>query len=256
MIFTNWRWVAAGLMATSSITFGIVGFSGERQPEAGELAPAAVAAAPAPGQANEREEMAKAESMNNLMTIGLAMHNFADQHDSTFPAAAIRKGGKPLLSWRVAILPYLDQQALYMKFHLDEPWDSPHNKALLPQMPEVYAPVAHKGNSEHSTYYQVFAGPGSVFGGDEGMKLIDIKDGTSVTLMVVEAAKPVPWTKPEDVPFDATKPVPKLGGLLADGFCICFADGSARFIKRQTDAKILKALITADGGETVRGDEF
>jgi RNA polymerase sigma factor (sigma-70 family) len=256
MIITKWKWVAAGLVATWGATVGVVGLSGERQADPRAIAPAGVAAAPAPVQANEGEEKARLESMNNLKIIGLAMHNFADQHNSKLPAAAIRRGGKPLLSWRVAILPYLEQQALYLKFHLDEPWDSPHNKALLSQMPEVYAPVAHKGNSEHSTYYQVFAGPGTVFGADEGMKLIDIKDGTSATLMVVEAAKPVPWTKPEDVPFDAAKPVPELGGLLTDGFCAGFADSSARFFKRQIDAKLLKALITANGGETVRLEEL
>src|SRR5437588_27385 len=82
------------------------------------------------------------------------------------------------------------------------------------------------------------------------------KDGMGMTLMVVEAARPVPWTKPEDLPFDESKPLPALGGQLEDGFCAGFADGAARFINRKADPKILKALITIDGREPVTGDQF
>jgi hypothetical protein len=127
---------------------------------------------------------------------------------------------------------------------------------LLDQMPDVYAPVTHKDESKNSTYYQVFAGPGALFGSAAGMKLVDIKDGTAMTFMVVEAAKPVPWTKPEDLPFDESKPLPELGGLLKDGFCVGFADGSARFINRRVDRMVLKALITANGHENVSVDQF
>ena len=153
-------------------------------------------------------------------------------------------------------MPYLDQEALYNKFHLDEHWDSPHNKALLDQMPSVYAPVSNTGKLGHSTYYQVFMGPGTPFGGEEGMKLVDIKDGTAMTIMVIESAHSVPWTKPQDLPFIPTKRLPALGGQVEDGFCVGFADGSARFIKRQVSPNVLKALITANGGEPVSVDQF
>jgi hypothetical protein len=256
MIFTRLTWVAAGLLAMGSATVGIDLLAAPRRPDPPEFGPPPAAAAPAQSQADEGDEEAKAQSINNLKQIGLAMHNFASSHDATFPAATIRKDGKPLLSWRVAILPYLDQGALYNKFHLDEPWDSPHNFALLDQMPEVYAPVAHKDESKHSTYYQVFAGRGALFGSSDGTKLANIEDGTSMTLMVVEGAKPVPWTKPEDLPFDASKPLPEVGGLLEGGFCVEMADGSVRFLKRNVDRKLLKALITFKGGEVVKGDEF
>jgi hypothetical protein len=194
--------------------------------------------------------------MNDLKMIGLAMHNFASPREGTFPPAAIYKDGKPVLSWRVAILPYLDQQALYDKFHLDEPWDSAHNKALLDQMPAIYASTSDAGAPGHETHYQVFAGPGTLFGGDEGTKIADIRDGTAWTIMVAQAARPVPWTKPEDLPFDPEKPLPEVGGLIDGGFCVGFADGSARFIKLPVDPRVLKALITVNGGEKVTGDQF
>ncbi len=188
--------------------------------------------------------------------IGLGMHNFASTTGTlSLPPAVINsKDGKPLLSWRVALLPHLDQQALYEKFHLDEPWDSPHNKALLEQIPAVYRPVVQKNEPKGSTYYQVFHGPGTLFDGDEGTRFPAVTDGTTNTVAVVEAGTPVPWTKPDDITFVDDKPLPKLGGQFADGFHAVFADGSAFFIARTIDEHLLRALVTRSGGEVVDRD--
>ncbi len=109
-----------------------------------------------------REAARRAQCTNNLKQIGLALHNY---HSATngFPAAAITsKDGKPLLSWRVAILPFIEQQNLYNEFHLDEAWDSPHNKALIARMPKTYlcptAPVRQEG----TTTYKAFVGGGAL----------------------------------------------------------------------------------------------
>jgi hypothetical protein len=202
------------------------------------------------------------QSANNLKQIALAFHNYHDTF-STFPPAAIySKDGKPLLSWRVAILPYLEQEGLYRQFKLDEPWDSAHNQRLLDRMPPVYAaPVpgaggplagpAAKKATPTGTYYQGFVGEGAVFEGKEGLRITDITDGTSNTLLVVEAGEPVPWTKPEDLPFDAKKPVPKLGGLFPEVFYAAFCDGFVRPIKKTIDEQTLRAMITRNGGEVV-----
>lgn len=131
--------------------------------------------------------------------------------ENRFPPAAICKDSKPLLSRRVAGLPFLGQQDLYAKFHVDEPWDGPHNKTLLTQMPSVYAPVLRKDEPRISTYYQVFTGPSTLFDDGLGPKLSDIKDEISNTLMVVEAGSPDPWTKPEDTLYEKDKSFPKLG---------------------------------------------
>jgi RNA polymerase sigma factor (sigma-70 family) len=222
--------------------------------------PAAVGAAqdpPAPKKESGPIDANKArvQSINNLKMIALAMHNVAASTNETrFAAAAIRKDGKPLLSWRVAILPYLDQKALYDKFHLDEPWNSPHNKTLLNQMPDVYAPVLRTDEPRGSTYYQVFTGPGALFEDELGPKLVDVTDGTSNTFMVVDAGSPVPWTKPEDVSYDKAKPLPKLGRLFDDGFHVAFADGSVRFVGNWNDPEIIRRFITRNGGEIIGGD--
>jgi hypothetical protein len=140
-----------------------------------------------------REAARRAQCSNNLKQIGLAMHNYASTEDH-FPAAAITdKQGKPLLSWRVAILPYIEQQELYNQFHLDEPWDSPHNSALLPRRPATYAcpSFAELSKDPTLTTYQALVGPGTAFENPNGPTVVDIPDGLASTLFVVEALNAV-----------------------------------------------------------------
>jgi len=191
-------------------------------------------------------------SMNNMKQIALAMHNYHDVYGRLPAPAIMDKDGKPLLSWRVAILPFIEQDNLYKQFKLDEPWDSEHNKKLLVQMPGIYAPVKAATKEPFATFYQVFAGKGTAF--EPGEKItfgVGIPDGTSNTLMIVEATDAVPWTKPEDLPFDMTKPLPKLGGEFPDVFLAAFCDGSVHALPKNIDANKLRALITRNGGEPI-----
>src|ERR1700676_2683340 len=92
------------------------------------------------------------------------MLNYKDREEGLPPHALYGKEGAPLLSWRVLVLPYLEQEDLFKQFRLDEPWDSPHNLALLPKMPEVYAaPEEHAPPQSHTTFYQVIVGKGAAF---------------------------------------------------------------------------------------------
>jgi hypothetical protein len=212
--------------------------------------PAVVAAVNTTRQASERMV-----SQNNLRQIVLAMHNYHDTYNGFPPAAICDKDGKPLLSWRVAILPYVEQDQLYQQFRLNEPWDSEHNKQLLQRMPKLYAPPAHvKTKEPYTTFYQVFVGKGAGFEGKRGLRIVDFTDGTSNTILVVEAAEPVPWTKPEDLPYDDKQPLPKVGGFYPDGFNAAFADGSVHFLKKTLKPDTLRALITRNGGEVIPED--
>jgi len=207
----------------------------------------------APQQAVEqvRNAAQRMESANNLKQIAMAMHAYHDTYKH-FPPAAVRgKDGKPLLSWRVLLLPYLEQDSLYKEFHLDEAWDSEHNKKLLARMPRIFAPVGDDKKDGRSTFFQVFTGKGTIFEGIEGLTLGSITDGTFSTILVVEAAEAVPWTKPADLDYDPNKPLPKLGGLFENGFNAVFADGAVLFIDKKIAEKTLRALITRNGGELV-----
>ena len=204
-----------------------------------------------------REAAARTKGQNNLKQIGLALHN----HESAYgklPGHAIysKDGRRPLLSWRVAILPFIEQDNVYRQFKLDEPWDSEHNKKLVAMMPQIYAiPNARPTKEPGMTYYRGFVGKGAAWEPQpQSVRFQDFTDGTSNTLVLVEAAEPVIWTKPDDLPFDPDKPLPKLGGHFPTGFNALFMDGSVRFIRATVDEKTLKALITRNGGEVVNMD--
>ncbi len=197
---------------------------------------------------------AVAQSSNNLKQIGLAMHNYHDTHNAMPPAAVCDKKGKPQLSWRVLILPYIEQDALYKKFKLDEPWDSENNKKLLDQMPKVYAIPGQKAGASE-THYRVFAGNGAAFEWVKGVRLIDYTDGTSNTLMVVTAANAVPWTKPDELEFDPDADPTKQIGLVVNGrWQFVMGDGSVRSLNKFPPKDTMKALVTRAGGEVIDFD--
>lgn len=192
------------------------------------------------------------ESQNNLRQLGIAMHNYLGA-TGAFPADIKSADGTVLLSWRVQILPYIEQEALYKEFKRDQAWDSEHNKKLVEKLPRLFAPVRGKTDKGH-TFYQCFRGPGA-FLDKQPLKIQQITDGTSNTIMIVEAGSAVPWTKPEDVPFDPKKDVPKLGGLFDGDFHAVLADGSVRGFKKDIKPDTLKALITVAGGEIINLDK-
>jgi hypothetical protein len=179
------------------------------------------------------------------------MHGYHDTHGKFPPAVVYGKDGKELYSWRVLILPFLEEEKLYKDFKLDEPWDSPHNIRLLDKRPLIYAPPArreHKIPPTH-TYIHVFTGRNTPFESREGHSIGDIKDGTANTLLIIEGGKPVPWTKPEDLAYAADQPLPDLDGPFPDIIRIGFADASVHFIPRKYNETAFRAAITRNGGE-------
>jgi hypothetical protein len=207
-----------------------------------------------PAVSSSREAAQRATSTNNLKQIGLAMHNYHDAKGRFPPAYTVDKDGKPLLSWRVLILPYMEYAALYQQFRLDEPWDSEHNKKLVANMPMEYrSPKSKLPREEGKTNYLTVRGEKSVFPGSKGLSVTNVTDGTAHTIMTVEVSdeRAVVWTKPDDFQYDEQDPLKGLVGIWPGGFIAGFTDGSVRFLPSSIDAKTVNALFTRNGGEQV-----
>jgi len=203
-----------------------------------------------------KEARGRRRAINDLKQIALAAHNYASaNNDQIFPYAITDNKGKALLSWRVFLLPYVEEDNLYKQFKLDEPWDSAHNKKLLPLMPKVYAPAMGREKDSHKTYYRVFTGPEAVFDvkGKNRYTIANIPDGTSNTVMVAEAGEAVPWTKPDELSYNPKADLPKLGGQFRDVFLVAMFDGSVRAVRRSVREQTLRDAITPDDGN-VLGD--
>ncbi|MBY0232738.1 MAG: DUF1559 domain-containing protein [Gemmataceae bacterium] len=189
----------------------------------------------------EAEALVRKEA-GQLSRLVLAIH---EGHDETkaIPGDLADKDGKKLLSWRVALLPWLGHKKLFDEFKKDEPWDSAHNKELLARMPAVYAPV--KGKAEKGmTPYQMFTGARTLWdmrGGKPDFRRI--KDGLSNTVAVVEGSSSVPWTKPADLVVELGVPLPKCGGHFKGFFNAAFLDGSVHRLRRDFDDILMRLAI-------------
>ncbi|QDV18651.1 hypothetical protein Pan153_33110 [Gimesia panareensis] len=193
---------------------------------------------------------AQLELLRRLSANSIALRSYLQQHESKLPPAKTELvNGKPLLSWRVHFLPFIGEKILYNQFHLDEPWDSPHNKQFLDYMPVAYQldPEVKEGKTQLVT----FTGKNTPFPGGPGIRFFDIPDGTSNTILLIKAApdQAVPWTKPVDLPFDPADPWKPLGTFADDKTEAIMADGSIQNIPTSLSAKELGNLIQINDGQ-------
>jgi Protein of unknown function (DUF1559) len=214
-----------------------------------------------------RAEARRTVGSMNMKMIGHALHGFHDRQ-KCLPAQSIRSDdGRPLLSWRVMILPWLDRNYLYDELKMDKPWDNPENRKLMPDMPREYADPGVPISEPFATRYQVFVqtetpvdpaksppfNPLTAGRGSRGPSLSSFKDGTSSTILAAESADPVPWTKPADMLYSPDKPLPLLGQPGSKGFHVLMADGSVRYINHDINHDVLRAMITHAAGDDASG---
>lgn len=194
----------------------------------------------------------RAASANNLKQLAVAMQMYHDKYKRLPPSVLYGPDGKTPYSWRIALLEFLEQsEAHYRQYRFDEPWDGPNNRRLAENrwLASLFQCPSEAASCNAS--YFALAGPGTVFEKKMGISLAEVRDGTSNTIMIVEAKRNIPWSKPEDIPYDPKKPIPELGGLFDEGFHVAFCDGTVRLLPKNMDVDILRALISRNGGETI-----
>jgi hypothetical protein len=217
-----------------------------------------------PGVVERRESPRRTQCKNNLKHIGIAMHNYHDHHGS-FPAAAL---GLPPVSWRISLLPYLENGAVAEQYDRNQTWDSPQNVALQMKRIQPFEcpsrPSQYDSQGRFLTSYVVPMSPGAIFDSAAGTPISEIKDGTSNTLLVLEACgTEIIWTDPRDGGESTTEvslngPGPVKGrsdSMISswhyEGAQVGLADGSVRFLDKNIDVVVLKSLMTKDGGERI-----
>jgi hypothetical protein len=192
----------------------------------------------------------------------LAVHNYASTYGTLPPAYLADKDGRPMHSWRVLLLPFLEQHAVYDAYNFAEPWDGPNNRTLADKVGSIFRRPEDAPGSTLTRFVAV-VGEETVFPGAQTMKLDDIKDGTSSTILFVEVAdSDIHWMEPRDLPFDRTPmqvnarrlKTPRIGSTYPD-VRVAMSDGSVVRIKDSIAPETLRALLTARGGEAIdRGD--
>ena len=197
-----------------------------------------------------------------LKAIGLALHNYHDANGTFPPAYIADEQGRPLHSWRVLLLPYLDQAGLFEEYRFDEPWNGPHNKLLAERIAKVYHcfsdhPKDQPIDKKYTSYVAV-VGPETAWPGSESITLKDVTDSRESTLLVVEVTNSdIQWMEPRDMSLeDALAGInnparPGISSPHKHGAHCLRADGSVRFLIEKIPPETLRALLTRAGGETV-----
>lgn len=207
-----------------------------------------------------REAARRAESMNNMRQMVLGMHNFEvanGRFPNAIPVASESGRGDSKLSWRVQILPFIEHNGLYTQFNHDEPWDSPHNLALVDQMPDVFKSRSHLLEAGKTIYVVPTTKPDAdpqlqtIFAEGRSLTFQGILDGTSNTIVLLEVnpEAAVVWTKPEDWEFDPTNPNRGLGNARPGIFLSGMADGSIQTLDKDIDPELLRTMLTARAGD-------
>ncbi|MDB5390915.1 MAG: hypothetical protein JWM11_6561 [Planctomycetaceae bacterium] len=197
----------------------------------------------------------------NLKQLAVALHSYHDQYGSFPPAYVSDANGKPMHSWRVLLLPFLEQKLLYDEYRFDEPWDSPHNSTLAGRVEHLFNCLNNRRwRNPKLTNYLAVVGPDTMWPADRATKRDDVTDDASQTVFVVEVESEIPWMEPRDLnasEFASAvnhQPGQRISGVHADGACIVMADGTVRFLSKKVPVGTIQALLTRNGGETI--DEF
>lgn len=206
-----------------------------------------------------REAAARQADQNNLKMLGIGYHSYHDVNGKwTGPYSIDPRTGQPNtgLSHRVSLLPFIEQASLYSAMDMSSAWDSPRNQPITATAIKTFGSPIDAPLTNNQTRYQAFVGPGTMYDPAKNpMRITDITDGLSNTIMLVTADDTVPWAAPKDIPYNPTGPVPTIGQkAFGSGTNVLMGDGSVRFVKKGIAPETMRALITRNGGEMVPFD--
>ena len=211
-----------------------------------------------PGVQTAREDARRATCNDHLKQIAMAMHNYHAVYKCFPPAYIPDKHGRPMHSWRVLLLPYLEQKDLYNRYRFNEPWNSAHNRIVSDLAIGLFQCPSQPASNEPTTNYMMVVGPHTISDGSHSRKIAEITDGPADTIMLVEVADSATWwAEPEDLYFDKLNFTINAGkrseisSYHPHGANVAFCDGSVRFLKDSTNPQLVKAMLTIDGGENV-----
>jgi prepilin-type processing-associated H-X9-DG protein len=208
-----------------------------------------------PAIQSAREAARRASCTNHLKQIGLALHMYHDTYNSFPPAYVPDENGRPAHSWRVLILPFLEENVLYQRYDFNEPWDSPANQRLAEEMVSVYRCPSEKGGMNTDTSYVMIVGPNTISDGPRAVTFREIADGTAHTIAVVEmAGSGIHWMEPRDLPVQGLYGLPQSQHYGVANVLMC--DGSVRTLGDWIDPGTILKMATIDGGEPVEPWEF
>ena len=195
--------------------------------------------------------------MDNARTVALAILNYANKYRQFPPAYVCDSAGRPLYSWRVLILPFLEEAELYGEFRLDEPWDSSHNLTLLEKCPKIFqCPALEFDPTKGETTYAMIVGPDAISNGPKSIEVNGFGKPQESVILIAESNRRIPWMAPKDIPVESllfglikpneeTADAPGVAASHNGSTVIVYADGSADTLPPSISTQSLVNLATA-----------
>lgn len=235
----TWEYIAVG--ATSGIVFAVLALLGH----------------------DAREAARKSQCSGHCSTVRMALLNYHSNYGSFPPASITDENGRPMHSWRVLLLPFLEQGRLYDRYDFSEPWDGPNNRKLAGEFISVYrCPSEPASTPVTMTNFVFITGPGTPWpDANKGPSLEDFVDGAATTFLFVEVADSgIHWMEPRD--FHIQQMNPQINSKSGQGISsrhrggahVSWAGGHNSWLSEQTDVSTVRAMMTIHGGENLPGN--
>lgn len=191
----------------------------------------------------------------------MACHNYQDRYGTFPPAYVADENGRPLHSWRVLLLPFIDEVALYDRYDFSEPWDGPNNRQLVSQMPNSYVFPGESPGHSGVTNYLAVVDPETVWPGSVGKNFYDIADASNTIMIVENRGSKICWMEPRDLElagmsFDLSADPPNGLSSKFKRIGVAMADGRLRGLTREIDPSLLRALLTDTYRDELKPDSI